>query len=122
MHEPLSVRVRRLAPYFKGGRTMLAVAALMMILSALSEAAIPWLLKPLLDTGFQDNTLPLWAVPTAIVLLAVVRGLSGWTSNYGLNHAAQSAVLAMRRAMFDHMLRAAPALSISAGHVQARFS
>jgi subfamily B ATP-binding cassette protein MsbA len=110
MNEPLSVRVRRLAPYFKGGRTMLVVASLMMVLSALSEAAIPWLLKPLLDKGFQDNALPLWAVPTAIVLLAVVRGISGWSSNYGLNHAAQSAVLAMRRAMFDHMLRAAPAL------------
>jgi subfamily B ATP-binding cassette protein MsbA len=81
-----------------------------MIIGALTEPAIPGLLKPLMDRGFQAGSLPLWLVPTAIIGLFVIRGITGWLSQYGLNHAAQSAVLAMREAMFGHLLRAAPAL------------
>ena len=39
-----------------------------------------------------------------------MRGISWWVSSYGLTKASQNAVLAIRRHLFAHMLRAAPAL------------
>ncbi len=61
-----------LRPYW--GMGLLAIFA--MALVAASEAAIPAVLKPVLDKGFGTrHPSALWFVPTAIVGLAVLRGL-----------------------------------------------
>jgi len=103
-------RLKRLGPYFRSSRPALALALLASVVGALTEPAIPALLKPLMDRGFQAGSLPIWQVPAAIIGLFTVRGLSGWIGHYGLNLAAQNAVIAMRRAMFEHLMCAAPAL------------
>ncbi len=108
--ESLTFRVKRLLPYFARSRSALALATLMMAIGALTEPAIPWLLKGLMDRGFQAGTLPLWLVPVAVIGLFLVRGVTGFLAYYSLNHGAQSAVMAMRTAMFDHLMRAAPGL------------
>ena len=106
----LKQRLLRLAPYFRSSRIPMAGSGLALVVAAATEPAIPALLKMLMDHGFQPGDLPLWVIPAAIVGLFIVRGFSAWLANYGLTLGAQNAVLAMRRAMFTHLLEAAPAL------------
>jgi subfamily B ATP-binding cassette protein MsbA len=106
----LKQRLRRLAPYFRNSRAPLAFAGTALVVAAATEPAIPALLKTLMDRGFSAGDLPLWLIPTAIVGLFVIRGFSAWLANYGLTLASQNAVIAMRGAMFGHLLRAAPQL------------
>jgi subfamily B ATP-binding cassette protein MsbA len=106
----LKQRLGRLMPYFRNSRPPIVLAALALIVAAATEPAIPALLKKLMDSGFKGGDLPIWSIPLAIVSLFIVRGLAGWIANYGLTKGSQNAVLAMRAAMFTHLLRAAPAL------------
>src|SRR4051812_6212634 len=106
----LKQRLLRLAPYFRSSRGPMAFAGVALIVAASTEPAIPALLKALMDRGFQAGELPLWTIPVAIVGLFIIRGFSAWLANYGLTLGAQNAVLAMRGAMFAHLLRAAPSL------------
>jgi len=108
----LKQRLARVLPYFRdNSRAALGLAAAAMVVAAATEPMIPYILKHLLNSGFKDTSgLPIWAIPLAIVVLFVIRGLSWWVSSYGLTKASQNAVLAVRGHMFSHMLRAAPAL------------
>jgi subfamily B ATP-binding cassette protein MsbA len=105
----LKQRLVRLLPYFRHSRLALGLAGVAMIVNAVTQPLVAKLLQLIIDRGFNGG-LPLWTIPTAIVGLFVVRGASGWVANYGLTLAAQNAVLAMRTAMFSHLMRAAPAL------------
>jgi len=108
----LKQRVARVVPYFRdNSRSALLVAAVGMVIAAATEPVIPLILKTLLDSGFKDTSgLPLWAIPAAIVVLFIFRGISWWLSSYGLAKASQNAILAIRSHLFAHMLRAAPPL------------
>lgn len=106
----LRQRFQRLAPYFRDSRAALAVAFGASMLGAATEPAIPALLKPLLDQGFSAGTLPLWLVPVVIIGLFAIRGAAGFVAQYALTWAAQRGVLAMRGAMFAHLLRVQPSL------------
>ena len=103
-------RFARIAPYLRSGRLGLGAALLGALVGALTEPAIPALLQPLLDDGFGDGSLALWMVPVAIIGLFTLRGLAGFVAQFGLTWAAQRAVLAMRRDMFDHLLASPSAL------------
>jgi len=103
-------RFARIAPYLRSGRLGLAAAVLGALIGALTEPAIPALMKPLLDEGFSGGSLPLWLVPVVIVGLFSLRGVAGFIAQFGLTWAAQRAVLAMRRDMFDHLLASPSAL------------
>ena len=103
-------RFLRLAPYLKSGRAGLAAAIAGALVGAATEPAIPALLQPLLDQGFTARRLPLWAVPVAIIGLFALRGLAGFVAQYGLAWTANRAVLELRRAMFERLLDARPAL------------
>ena len=103
-------RFARLAPYLKSSHRGLIAAALGSLLGALTEPAIPELMRPLLDRGFTGRSLPLWLIPVAIIGLFVLRGVSGFVAQYGLAWTANRAVLQLRQAMFDRLLSAAPAM------------
>jgi ATP-binding cassette, subfamily B, bacterial MsbA len=103
-------RSARLAPYFKSGRRGVAVAMAGSLVMALTEPALPALMKPLLDRGFGKADFPLWLVPVVIIGLFVVRGACSFISTYALAWAANEGVLNLRRAMFEHLLTAHPAL------------
>ena len=109
MHALLQ-RFARVAPYFRGARHAVAAAGAAALLGAATEPLIPALMQPLLDKGFSAGTLPLWSIPLAIVGLFAVRGAAGFVANYALSWAAHRGVLALREAMFAHLLRAQPAL------------
>ena len=103
-------RFLRLAPYLRSGRAGLVAAILGALVGAATEPAIPALLQPLLDQGFTARRLPLWAVPVAIIGLFALRGMAGFVAQYGLAWTANRAVLELRRAMFERLLDARPAL------------
>ena len=79
-------------------------------IAAATEPAIPALMKPLLDAGFQQGALPLWLVPVAIIGLFALRGCAGFMAQYGLAWAANRGMLSLRQAMFARLLDAQPAL------------
>ena len=88
----------------------LALAFAGAAIAAATEPAIPALMKPLLDAGFQQGALPLWLVPVAIIGLFALRGCAGFMAQYGLAWAANRGMLSLRQAMFARLLDAQPAL------------
>jgi subfamily B ATP-binding cassette protein MsbA len=109
--QTLKARIRRIAPYFAGTRRGFVLVVIGAVVAALTEPAIPALLKPLLDSGFNKaGSLNLWLVPIAIVGVFFIRGLAGFVAQYGLTWSANRAILALRSAMFGRLLDASPAL------------
>jgi subfamily B ATP-binding cassette protein MsbA len=103
-------RITRILPYFKRGRLGIAAAGLASLIAAITEPALPALMKPLLDKGFVGGGIPMWMVPVAIIGLFTLRGIAGFTAQYALTWAANQGVQALRMRLFDHLLRAEPAL------------
>ncbi|TMH14391.1 MAG: lipid A export permease/ATP-binding protein MsbA [Betaproteobacteria bacterium] len=107
---PLKARLARIAPFFRTSRPGFVLAIVGSLVGALTEPAIPALLKLLLDRGFADRHLSLWLVPVAIIGLFAIRGLAGFLAQYGLAWAANRGMLTMREAMFKRVLDSEPAL------------
>ena len=107
---PLLQRFARLWPYLRPGRMGLVAAGLAALVGAATEPMIPALMQPLLDQGFNAGKLPLWLVPLVIIGLFTVRGAAGFVAQYALAWTPNRAVLNLRRAMFDRVLTAQPAL------------
>ncbi len=103
-------RLTRLAPYFRSSRAGLVATLVGATLMALTEPMVAELLKQLLDRGFNDHRAPLWVVPVAIMGLFSLRSAASFLSQYGLAWSANRAVLGLRQAMFERLLRAQPAL------------
>ncbi|MCW5631853.1 MAG: lipid A export permease/ATP-binding protein MsbA [Rubrivivax sp.] len=103
-------RFRRLAPYFRTSRLGLAATVVGATLMAATEPMLADLLKRLLDQGFGGQQIPLWMVPAAIIGVFALRSAAGFLAQYGLAWSAQRAVLLLREAMFERLLRAQPAL------------
>jgi ATP-binding cassette, subfamily B, bacterial MsbA len=106
----LKSRIARVLPFFSGSRAGFLVAIAATIVGAATEPMIPALLKPLLDRGFQQGGLPLWAIPVAVIGLFAVRGMAGFVGQYALSWASNRGIVNMRRAMFDRLLNAQPQL------------
>ncbi len=102
----LSRRLRRLWPYFGRPLWVWAAAAGATLILALSEPLIPALLQPLLDRGFQQGQLALWAVPVALILLFAVRGMCSFTAQLAMTKITSSGLTVLRKAMFDKLLGA----------------
>ncbi|MGF6768783.1 subfamily B ATP-binding cassette protein MsbA [Paraburkholderia sp. GAS199] len=101
-----AVVMRRLWPFIKPLIWVLIGAVVAMAVSAGTDAAIPALLKPLLDKGFgahaADNAK--WLVPAAVVGLALIRGVSQYASGYLLAYVSNKILLELRLKMFDRMI------------------
>ncbi|MBL8305330.1 MAG: lipid A export permease/ATP-binding protein MsbA [Rubrivivax sp.] len=110
----LMQRLKRLLPYIRESRAGLWAAALGAVITAITEPAIPQLLRYLLDHGFASGTLPLWAVPAAIIGLFALRSLSGFLSQVGLAWSANRAVQLLREHMFGRLLISAPTVMTQA--------
>ncbi len=98
----LYLRLLRLVkPYWK----YFMVAVVAMVISALSEPAIPALLKPLLDGTFveRDPDYMTWT-PIALVLLFVIRGLSTFITGLAFEWIGGRLVYDLRHTMFQRIL------------------
>jgi subfamily B ATP-binding cassette protein MsbA len=88
-------------PYWPG----FSLASVAMLVTAATETAFPALLKPLLDKGFAGaSTFEVWWVPTAVLLIFILRGLSTFLSVYAMNWVANSVLRDLRQAMFNKLL------------------
>ena len=99
-------RLSRLWPFFGRPVWVWVTAASATLVLALSEPMIPALLQPLLDRGFQQGNLPLWVVPTSLILLFAVRGLCSFTAQLAMAKITSNGLMVMRKAMFDKLLGA----------------
>ncbi|SEA55089.1 lipid A export permease/ATP-binding protein MsbA [Paraburkholderia sartisoli] len=101
-----AVVFRRLWPYIKPLMWVVVGAIVAMAASAATDAAIPALLKPLLDKGFgahaSDNAR--WFVPVAVIGLALIRGVSQYASGYLLAYVSNKILLELRLKMFNRMI------------------
>ncbi|WP_101048044.1 lipid A export permease/ATP-binding protein MsbA [Macromonas nakdongensis] len=100
---PLPQRLRRLWPYFRHARAGIGLAFVGTLLAALTEPAIPALLKALLDQGFSTGSFPMWTVPAALMGLFALRGVATFLANYGLSHTATQGMVTLRQAMFARL-------------------
>ncbi|MBN8558545.1 MAG: hypothetical protein J0L74_12880 [Burkholderiales bacterium] len=104
--QPIGARLARLWTYFREYRLGWVIAVLGSLISALTEASVPALLKPLLDEGFTQGSLPIWVVPLAIVGLFALRGFAHFASQYALARIANEGMVKLRRQLFDRLLAA----------------
>jgi subfamily B ATP-binding cassette protein MsbA len=102
----LTGRLRRLAVYFGDQRLAWSLAVIATLVGALTEPLLPALLKPLLDQGFTEGTLPLWIIPIALLGLFAIRGLAQFVGQYALARIANEGMLRLRRKMFERLLSA----------------
>lgn len=93
--------LRYVAPYWK----VFVLALLGMVVIAVTEPALPALMKPLLDGTFvhKDEALMRW-MPWVILALVVVRGSAEYVASYGINWVGNKLVMDLRQAMFDKLL------------------
>ncbi|MFZ9285156.1 MAG: lipid A export permease/ATP-binding protein MsbA [Burkholderiaceae bacterium] len=93
-------RLKRVLPYADGtGKAAWGVLAATLV-GAATEPAIPWLMKLLLDHGFQAGGVQLWLVPVALMGLFAVRGGAMFTAQYAMSWASNLVMLNLRRALF----------------------
>ena len=103
-------RLKRVAPWFVGHSGTYALAVLCVLIGSATEPAIPALMKPLLDSGFQQGNLVLWHIPVVLLLLFGVRGLAGFVASYCLARVANASMARLRQHLFEKLLRVDPSL------------
>ena len=108
--DSLYQRLKRVAPWFAGQPTALALGIVGIFVGAATEPAIPALMKPLLDNGFDRGTLSLWMIPVVLLLLFGVRGLAGFVAAYCLARVTNNATEHLRQRLFEKLMRADPKL------------
>ncbi|HUR87722.1 MAG TPA: lipid A export permease/ATP-binding protein MsbA [Ramlibacter sp.] len=102
----LRTRVGRVMVYIHSARRYWLVVLIATSIGAATEPAMPALLKPLLDSGFQKSAFPLWAVPVALLGLMGIRGIASFVTDVGLAKIANEGMFNLRRALFGRLLDA----------------
>ncbi len=86
----------------------MALAIVGIVVGAATEPAIPALMKPLLDRGFDRCTLELWKIPVVLLLLFGIRGFAGFVATYCLARVTNFSMVQLRQKLFEKLLRADP--------------
>ncbi len=96
----------RLLGYVRPYWRTFAVALAATLVFALTEPALPALIKPMLDGSFVDKD-PHWIVMTPLLLiaLALVRAAAGFASKVAMNWVSSRVVMDLRQQLFAHLLR-----------------
>jgi len=106
-HRTLSL-VRRLARDFlrpHAGRMLLALAAMAVMAGATAGNA--WLMEPMLDRVFvEHDTLLLWLIPVAVILLGVVKGIANYWQSVWMTTVGQRVVADIQLSLFARLMRA----------------
>ncbi len=108
--DSLYQRLKRVAPWFSGHPGALVLGIVGVFVGAATEPAIPALMKPLLDSGFDQGTLALWKIPVVLLLLFGVRGFAGFVAAYCLARVTNYSMERLRQRLFEKLLRADPQL------------
>jgi ATP-binding cassette, subfamily B, bacterial MsbA len=108
--DSLHQRLKRVAPWFAGHPGALVLGIVGIFVGAATEPAIPALMKPLLDSGFDRGTLELWKIPVVLLLLFGIRGFAGFVAAYCLARVTNYSMELLRQRLFEKLLRADPQL------------
>lgn len=96
---------KRLWAYIRNYKSGLIVAVFALAINAISDTYMISLLKPLLDEGFGDVKSDfLKVLPLIIVGVMIIRGLSGFVSDYCLSWVSGNVVMNIRRKLFNHFM------------------
>ena len=96
---------KRLWPLISPFKAGLIAAAVALVMNALTDSGLIYLLKPLLDDGFgkADQSF-LKQMSVFVVLIIILRGASSFVSNYCLAWVSSKVVMTMRRMLFKHLM------------------
>ncbi len=96
----------RLLGYVRPYWRTFALSLLATMIFALTEPALPALIKPMLDGSFVNKD-PQWIILTPLLLigLAIVRGAAGFASKVAMNWVSSRVVMDLRQQLFEHLLR-----------------
>ncbi len=100
-----AVVYRRLWKYVTPNFGIFLLALFAMIVTALSEAALVQLLEPLLNRLFvqKDESIRVW-LAVAFVGIFIVRGLSGFGTEFALGWIGRGVISSLRRQVFQRFL------------------
>ena len=99
----ISQRFVRVISYFSTPRKMWFVLFASVLAGALLEPAIPALLKPLLDNGFNARKIPIFLVPLVIIGLFTLRASTSLLADVALAKIAQVSLRILREKMFSRV-------------------
>ncbi|MEG9532482.1 lipid A ABC transporter ATP-binding protein/permease MsbA [Mannheimia indoligenes] len=96
---------KRLWPTISPFRAGLIAGAIALVLNALVDSGLIYLLKPLLDEGFgQANHGFLKLMAILIVVFILVRGITNYIASYCLAWVSGKVVMNLRRQIFQHLI------------------
>ena len=96
---------KRLWPTIKPFKAGLVVSGIALVLNALADSGLIYLLKPLLDDGFgKANNSFLKIMAFVVVGMIILRGMTNFISNYCLAWVSGKVVMTMRRRLFKHLM------------------
>ncbi|MCV2531277.1 MAG: ABC transporter transmembrane domain-containing protein, partial [Candidatus Lightella neohaematopini] len=84
----------------------LIIAMIALVISAISNAYMISLLKPIFDHSFviTNNNSIIWWVPITIISLALLRSSSNFIANYCIVWVSSKIVMNIRRMLFTHIM------------------
>ena len=96
---------KRLFPIIKQYKSGIIVGAIALVLNALVDSGLIYLLKPLLDEGFgQADHGFLKLMSVLVVAFILVRGITNYVAGYCLAWSSGNVVMALRRTIFQHLI------------------
>lgn len=76
------------------------------LLLSMTDASVAWLIKPIINKGFIDrDNFFIRYLPILIILIFLLRSLTGFCSNYFIARVARSVVMDFRQRIFRHLLQ-----------------
>lgn len=96
---------KRLWPTISPFKAGLIAGAVALVLNALVDSSLIYLLKPLLDEGFgQANHHFLKLMAALVVVFILVRGVTNYIASYCLAWVSGKVVMTLRRNIFQHLM------------------
>ena len=96
---------KRLFPIIKQYKSGIIVGAIALVLNALVDSGLIYLLKPLLDEGFgQADHGFLKLMSVLVVAFILVRGITNYVAGYCLAWSSGNVVMTLRRTIFQHLM------------------
>lgn len=93
----------RLLGYFRPYKGKIVIAITCMMVMALSDATLAYLVKPVLNDVFiRTDKDMLRFIPIALVLLYLIKGIFRYTHAFIMKYVAQRVIMDIRNRMFEH--------------------
>ncbi|CAK0746279.1 ABC transporter permease [Gammaproteobacteria bacterium] len=97
--------IRAYLPEYRNYRGKLCVAFAAMLLVAVANAAIAWMIKPLLDEIFiNQNTALLRILPMYLVCAYLIKGVGTFSQEYTMSFVGQDIIRKLRDRLLFHLL------------------